>query len=108
MDPVRRLILFNLGIIPAVDWLDRLTFAEIERISQKDKTNSNKMFLNIEFPQVMDMDLPIAVVYYESFGDTVVLPPESNDIVSLPDPDTGWYHFFSCVANPNINDSVPN
>jgi hypothetical protein len=47
-----------------VDWLDRLTFAEIERISQKDKTNSNKMFLNIEFPQVMDMDLPIAVVYY--------------------------------------------
>ncbi len=78
------------GKIPAVDWLDRLTFAEIERISQKDKTNSNKMFLNIEFPQVMDMDLPIAVVYYESFGDTVVLPPQSNDIVSLPDSDTGY------------------
>jgi phosphatidylinositol 3-kinase len=76
-----------------VDWLDRLTFAEIERINQKDKTNSNKMFLNIEFPQVVNKDLPIAVVYYESFGDTVVLPPESNDVVSLPDSDTGEYLF---------------
>jgi len=77
------------GKLPSVDWLDRLTFAEIERINQKDKTNSAKMFLNIEFPQIMDMDIPTNIVYFESNGETLVEPPEINDLVTFPDPEIG-------------------
>ena len=35
-----------------IDWLDRLTFIEIEKINQKEKLSSNQLFLMIEFPQV--------------------------------------------------------
>lgn len=35
-----------------VDWLDRLTFREIEMINEKEKRNSNYMYLMIEFPTV--------------------------------------------------------
>ena len=43
---------YHSGKISQVDWLDRLTFAEIERINQKEKLGSNQLFLMIEFPQV--------------------------------------------------------
>ena len=43
---------YHAGKVPQVDWLDRLTFAEIERINQKEKQSSNQLFLMIEFPQV--------------------------------------------------------
>ena len=42
---------YKSGKIPPVDWLDRLTFAEIEKLSQKQKQSSNLLFLMIEFPQ---------------------------------------------------------
>ena len=42
--------------------LDRLAFAEMERINQREKSASAKMYLNIEFPQTQDTGLPIAVV----------------------------------------------
>jgi phosphatidylinositol 3-kinase len=44
---------YHAGKVPQVDWLDRLTFAEIERINQKEKLSSNQLFLMIEFPQVL-------------------------------------------------------
>ena len=47
------------------------------------------MFMNIEFPQVIDMDMPTAVVYFEEHGDVIVEPPETNDLVSFPDPEIG-------------------
>lgn len=80
---------YHTGKLPAVDWLDRLTFSEIERISQKDKTDSAKMFMNIEFPQIMDKDIPTYIVYYEINGDTLVEPPQTNDLVTFPDPEIG-------------------
>ena len=43
---------YHAGKIPQIDWLDRLTFAEIEKINQKEKLSSNQLFLMIEFPQV--------------------------------------------------------
>lgn len=73
--------------IPAIDWLDRLAFAEMERISQKDKSASAKMYLNIEFPHTVNMDLPISVVYFEKGGDTLVHPPVSSHLIPLPDPE---------------------
>ena len=55
----------------------------------QDKTDSAKMFLNIEFPQVIDMDIPTSVVYFEENGDIGVEPPETNDLVTFPDPEIG-------------------
>ena len=76
------------GKIPPVDWLDRITFAEIGRISQKDKSASAKLYLNIEFPHTMDKDLPISVVYFE-LGPVSVSPPAVTKFCPLPDPDIG-------------------
>ena len=47
---------YKSGKIPPVDWLDRLTFAEIEKLSQKQKQSSNLLFLMIEFPQVQNLE----------------------------------------------------
>jgi len=80
---------YHAGKIPAIDWLDRLAFAEMERIGQREKAASAKMYLNIEFPQTVDMGLPIAVVYFEVGGDQIVHPPPSSDLVTLPDPEIG-------------------
>jgi len=80
---------YHAGKIPAIDWLDRLAFAEMERISQKDKSASAKMYLNIEFPHTMDMDLPISVVYFEFGGNTLVYPPLASEMNPQPDPEVG-------------------
>lgn len=40
------------GQIPKVDWLDRLTFREIEVINEKEKTESDYLYLLIEFPTI--------------------------------------------------------
>lgn len=41
------------GQVPKVDWLDRLTFREIEVINEREKTESENMYLLIEFPTVL-------------------------------------------------------
>lgn len=40
------------GQIPTVDWLDRLTFREIEVINEKEKTESDHLYLLVEFQLV--------------------------------------------------------
>jgi len=40
------------GHIPKVDWLDRLAFREIEVINEREKRNSDYLYLMIEFPSV--------------------------------------------------------
>ena len=77
------------GKIAPVEWLDRVTFAEIGRISQKDKSASAKLYLNIEFADTKDMDLPISVVYFELGGDIRVPAPAVSELCPLPDPDIG-------------------
>lgn len=41
------------GQIPKVDWLDRLTFREIEMINEREKSESDYLYLLIEFPTVL-------------------------------------------------------
>lgn len=53
------------GHMVKVDWLDRLTFREIELINEKQKRDSNFMYLMIEFPYVHYNDLQFTVIYYE-------------------------------------------
>jgi len=39
-----------MGQLSKVDWLDRLAFCEIEAICEKEKRESDFLYLNIEFP----------------------------------------------------------
>lgn len=48
-----------------VDWLDRLTFREIEMINEKQKRDSKFMYLMIEFPLIHYEDIEYSVVYFE-------------------------------------------
>ena len=40
------------GRMPQSDWLDRLTFREIELINEREKRTSNYMYLMVEFPRL--------------------------------------------------------
>ncbi|XP_046966476.1 phosphatidylinositol 3-kinase catalytic subunit type 3 [Vanessa cardui] len=73
------------GHIPKVDWLDRLTFREIEMINEKEKRNSNYMYLMIEFPTVQIDGINHAVVYYEQDGDEMYQFRAQAEIVTVPD-----------------------
>ncbi|TRY74894.1 hypothetical protein TCAL_04519 [Tigriopus californicus] len=77
------------GRIQPVDWLDRLTFAEVERINQKEKMSSNLLFLMVEFPQLHCRDVEqVAVVYYEPhprFPEDAPHLAAKTDLVRCPD-----------------------
>ena len=87
---------YKSGKIPPVDWLDRLTFAEIEKLSQKQKQSSNLLFLMIEFPQVQNLDgnsvktmqdlsesAGISIVYFERNGDAMNVTGSKSEIIRV-------------------------
>lgn len=47
------------GQIQKVDWLDRLTFREIEVINEKEKRESDYLYLMVEFPSVTYNDVNV-------------------------------------------------
>ncbi|XP_013174011.1 PREDICTED: phosphatidylinositol 3-kinase catalytic subunit type 3 [Papilio xuthus] len=73
------------GHMPKVDWLDRLTFREIEMINEKEKRSSDYMYLMIEFPTVQIDGINHAVVYYEQDGDEMYQFRAQAEIVTVPD-----------------------
>ncbi|KAL3866076.1 hypothetical protein ACJMK2_043415 [Sinanodonta woodiana] len=78
------------------DWLDRLTFREIEMINERQKRDSNYMYLMIEFPYIHDKDIEYAVVYFEKDADTPYQFLTHADIVTVPDPEI---HLENLVEN---------
>ncbi|KAJ7385245.1 Phosphatidylinositol 3-kinase catalytic subunit type 3 [Desmophyllum pertusum] len=70
-----------------VDWLDRLTFREIEMVNEREKRNSNFMFLMIKFPRVHYDGLEYAVVHFEKDADDVDYICTHPEIVRVPDPE---------------------
>uniref|UniRef100_A0A8C7W5A6 Phosphatidylinositol 3-kinase catalytic subunit type 3 n=1 Tax=Oncorhynchus mykiss TaxID=8022 RepID=A0A8C7W5A6_ONCMY len=75
------------GHMVKVDWLDRLTFREIEMINEREKRSSNFMYLMVEFPRVKTGEKPeYSIVYYEKDGDDTSPVLTSADIVKVPDP----------------------
>lgn len=52
-----------------MDWLDRLTFREIEQINERHKRVSKQMYLMVEFPEVFLRETKFDIVYFESGGD---------------------------------------
>ncbi|XP_063232536.1 phosphatidylinositol 3-kinase catalytic subunit type 3 [Bacillus rossius redtenbacheri] len=73
------------GHLMKVDWLDRLTFREIEMINEKEKRSSDYMFLMVEFPSIQMEGVPHAVVFYEQDGDEAYQFRVNADIVTVPD-----------------------
>lgn len=74
------------GHMEKVDWLDRLTFREIEMINESEKRSSNFMYLMVEFPCVTSDGKEYAIVYYEKDGDESSTILTSSEIVKVPDP----------------------
>jgi phosphatidylinositol 3-kinase len=76
------------GRMMKMDWLDRLTFREIEQINEREKRNSNCMYLMVKFPQFCYSGQEHLVFFYEWFSES---PKEAvqkyNDLVLVPDPD---------------------
>uniref|UniRef100_A0A6I8N463 Phosphatidylinositol 3-kinase catalytic subunit type 3 n=1 Tax=Ornithorhynchus anatinus TaxID=9258 RepID=A0A6I8N463_ORNAN len=74
------------GHMVKVDWLDRLTFREIEMINESEKRSSNFMYLMVEFRCVKCDDKEYGIVYYEKDGDESSPILTSSEIVKVPDP----------------------
>ncbi|CAB3384337.1 Hypothetical predicted protein [Cloeon dipterum] len=73
------------GHIPKVDWLDRLAFREIELVNEKEKRNSQFLYLMVEFPKFEQNGVNYAMVYYEKDGDGIYQFRVQADIVTVPD-----------------------
>ena len=72
-----------------VDWLDRLTFREIELINESEKRCSNNLYLMVEFPRIHFNNQDYLVVYYERNGDEICSFRPNPTIVRCPDPEIG-------------------
>ncbi|XP_051175685.1 phosphatidylinositol 3-kinase catalytic subunit type 3 isoform X2 [Leptopilina boulardi] len=73
------------GQMSKIDWLDRLTFREIELINEREKRASEYLYLMVEFPEVTMDGVSYSIVYYEKDGDEVVQHRSQPDVVTLPD-----------------------
>ena len=78
---------YRSGKIQPVEWLDGLSFAEIEKVNSKEKERSNLLFLMVEFPEFRLKGDLHSVVYYEKENDTRNvsvgggLPPVSGGVI---------------------------
>nr|XP_002128077.1 phosphatidylinositol 3-kinase catalytic subunit type 3-like [Ciona intestinalis]XP_026691217.1 phosphatidylinositol 3-kinase catalytic subunit type 3-like [Ciona intestinalis] len=73
------------GHMTKVDWLDRLTFREIEVINEEEKKKQNLMYLMVEFPAVVYKDVNYSIVYFEKDGGEPVQIRTNPKLVVLPD-----------------------
>ncbi|XP_064421311.1 phosphatidylinositol 3-kinase catalytic subunit type 3 [Latimeria chalumnae] len=105
------------GHMVKVDWLDRLTFREIEMINESEKRNSNFMYLMVEFPRVKSDDKDYGIVYYEKDGDETCPLLANSEIVKVPDPQMSMENLVeskhhklarSLRSGPSDHDLKPN
>ncbi|KAK4291772.1 hypothetical protein Pmani_033777 [Petrolisthes manimaculis] len=75
------------GQMMKVDWLDRLTFREIELINEQEKRSSNSMYLMVEFPRVEHEGVIYSIVWWERGGATEHKHHTGGNIVRIPDPE---------------------
>ncbi|XP_038599908.1 phosphatidylinositol 3-kinase catalytic subunit type 3 [Tachyglossus aculeatus] len=105
------------GHMVKVDWLDRLTFREIEMINESEKRSSNFMYLMVEFRCVKCDDKEYGIVYYEKDGDESSPILTSSEIVKVPDPQMSMENLVeskhhklarSLRSGPSDHDLKPN
>jgi phosphatidylinositol 3-kinase len=70
-----------------VDWLDRLTFREIEVINEREKRESNFMYINVEFPKFHYDSFDYSVVFFEQDGELADQPVVESDFQIVSDPE---------------------
>lgn len=75
------------GHMTKVDWLDRLTFREIEVINEQQKKNSEFMYLMVEFPHIHHEGSPYSLVYFEKDGDKAYEFRIQKELVTINDPE---------------------
>lgn len=75
------------GQIQKIDWLDRLSFREIELINEREKQQTDHLYLMIEFPTVIVDDKLYSIVYFEPEGDKVFHYIMRPKLVTVPDPE---------------------
>ncbi|XP_042237870.1 phosphatidylinositol 3-kinase catalytic subunit type 3-like [Homarus americanus] len=75
------------GQMMKVDWLDRLTFREIELINEQEKRSSNSMYLMVEFPRVEHEGVIYSIVWWERGGSVEYDHRTSGNMVRMPDPE---------------------
>ncbi len=75
------------GRMMTVDWLDRLTYREIEVINEQEKRSSNFMYLTIEFPKFHFSGVEHSVVFFKKDGELPdhYLPESSVRVVYDPE-----------------------
>jgi len=78
----------HMGRMPQSDWLDRLTFREIELINEREKRTSNYMYLVVEFPRLEYHEVEYTVVYYEKGGDDAMAMLTQSEHSVLNDDET--------------------
>lgn len=69
-----------------VDWLDKLTFANIENTTKQEK-NSAYMYLSVEFPSVEIENIPHSIIYFETGAEDNCHLNFESDIIVVPDPE---------------------
>lgn len=96
-----------------IDWLDKLTFLEMEKMTQKMKAISKNMFLSVEFPKALiDNSIDVPIMYYETTLEeqrNYKIP--LNDLNVIYDPEIGLeniienkHHRLSRSARSCISD----
>lgn len=77
---------YDRGQIMKVEWLDKLTFPEIERMKEKERKQLTEMHVSLEFPRFSSSS-GISVVYSEKDADQSCHLPVDCDLIVVPDPD---------------------
>uniref|UniRef100_A0A182S9W3 Phosphatidylinositol 3-kinase catalytic subunit type 3 n=1 Tax=Anopheles maculatus TaxID=74869 RepID=A0A182S9W3_9DIPT len=73
------------GQMEKIDWLDRLTFRELEVINEMEKRNSQFLYLMVEFPQVYIDEKLYSVIHLEKNSNSMLTFIQKPKIVVVPD-----------------------
>lgn len=101
------------GQTTKIDWLDKLTFLEMEKITQRMKADSKNMFLSVEFPKVLiENSIEVPIVYPEPiYRSSSEIPQMKSDLAIINDPELGLeniieskHHRLSRSARSCISD----
>lgn len=98
-----------------IDWLDKLTFLEMEKMTQKMKANSKNMFLSVEFPKALiENTIDVPIMYYETTLEDqrmLLSPVKTHELNIINDPELGLeniienkHHRLSRSTRSNISD----
>ena len=73
------------GRMMRVDWLDRLTYREIEVINEREKRSTKCMYLTIEFPAFHFDNIEHTVVFFEADGLLDEIRPPKSEFLLIND-----------------------